>query len=54
VHGRGGGGRIGSPACGGLLWVDSCAEVLPAWWRFPRRALLWICGALLLDSALGF
>jgi membrane associated rhomboid family serine protease len=39
----------------GLLWVElRCAEALPAWWRFPRRALLWICGALLLDSALGF
>ena len=32
----------------GLLWVElRCAEALPAWWRFPRRALLWICGALL-------
>jgi hypothetical protein len=40
---------------GGLLWVElRCAEALPAWWRFPRRALIWICGALLLDSALGF
>ena len=39
----------------GLLWVElRCAEALPAWWRFPRRALLWICGALVLDSALGF
>jgi membrane associated rhomboid family serine protease len=39
----------------GLLWVElRCAEALPAWWRFPRRALLWICAALLLDSALGF
>ena len=39
----------------GLLWVElRCAEALPAWWRFPRRALLWICGALLVDSALGF
>ena len=40
---------------GGLLWVElRCAEALPAWWRFPRRALVWICAALLLDSALGF
>jgi len=39
----------------GLLWVElRCAEQLPAWWRFPRRALMWICGALLLDSVLGF
>jgi membrane associated rhomboid family serine protease len=39
----------------GLLWVElRCAEQLPAWWRFPRRALLWICVALLLDSVLGF
>jgi len=39
----------------GLLWVElRCAEALPAWWRFPRRALLWIGGALLVDSALGF
>ncbi|HEY8152896.1 MAG TPA: rhomboid family intramembrane serine protease [Myxococcota bacterium] len=39
----------------GLLWVElRCAEALPAWWRFPRRALLWICGALVLDSVLGF
>jgi membrane associated rhomboid family serine protease len=39
----------------GLLWVElRCAEALPAWWRFPRRAMLWICGALVLDSALGF
>ena len=39
----------------GLLWVElRCAEALPAWWRFPRRALFWICGALLLDSVLGF
>ena len=39
----------------GLLWVElRCAEALPAWWRFPRRALLLICGALLVDSALGF
>ncbi len=39
----------------GLLWVElRCAEALPAWWRFPRRALIWICGALLIDSALGF
>ncbi len=40
---------------GGLLWVElRCAEALPAWWRFPRRALIWICGALLIDSVLGF
>jgi len=39
----------------GLVWVElRCAEALPAWWRFPRRAMLWICGALLLDAALGF
>jgi membrane associated rhomboid family serine protease len=39
----------------GLLWVElRCAEALPVWWRFPRRAMLWVCGALLVDSALGF
>ncbi len=39
----------------GLLWVElRCADALPAWWRFPRRALIWICAALLVDSTLGF
>jgi membrane associated rhomboid family serine protease len=39
----------------GLLWIElRCAEALPAFWRFPRRTLIWICGALLLDSLLGF
>jgi membrane associated rhomboid family serine protease len=39
----------------GLLWLElRCAEALPAWWRFPRRALLWICAALLIDAGLGF
>jgi membrane associated rhomboid family serine protease len=39
----------------GLVWVElRCADALPAWWRFPRRALIWICAALLIDSVLGF
>jgi membrane associated rhomboid family serine protease len=39
----------------GLLWVElRCAEALPAWWRFPHRARIWIGAALLVDFALGF